>query len=81
MPEQSSPLLTLPEAMRYLRVSRSTLYRLMRDKQLAGHKVGNTWRFYEHDLRACVERDDRPEIVTLSELEFVAAIEKARGTE
>lgn len=47
-------LLTFKEAMSYLRVSRSTLYRLMWSKQLTGHKVGSTWRFYRDDLRACV---------------------------
>jgi len=47
-------LLTFKEAMSYLRVSRSTLYRLMWSGQLTGHKVGSTWRFYREDLRACV---------------------------
>ncbi len=48
-------LLTFKEAMDYLRVSRSTLYRLMWSGQLTGHKVGSTWRFYRDDLRACVQ--------------------------
>jgi len=47
-------LLTFKEAMNYLRVSRSTLYRLMWSGQLTGHKVGSTWRFYRDDLRTCV---------------------------
>jgi excisionase family DNA binding protein len=47
-------LLTFKEAMGFLRVSRSTLYRLMWSGQLTGHKVGSTWRFYREDLRACV---------------------------
>jgi excisionase family DNA binding protein len=50
-------LLTFKEAMVYLRVSRSTLYRLMWSGQLTGHKVGSTWRFYREDLRACVGRE------------------------
>ena len=50
-------LLTFKEAMSYLRVSRSTLYRLMWSGQLTGHKVGSTWRFYRDDLRACVGRE------------------------
>ncbi len=50
-------LLTFKEAMNYLRVSRSTLYRLMWSGQLTGHKVGSTWRFYRDDLRACVGRE------------------------
>lgn len=51
---QDDILLTFKEAMSYLRVSRSTLYRLMWSGQLTGHKVGYTWRFYCEDLRACV---------------------------
>jgi excisionase family DNA binding protein len=54
---QDETLLTFKEAMTYLRVSRSTLYRLMWSGQLTGHKVGSTWRFYRDDLRACVDRD------------------------
>ncbi len=51
---QDDVLLTFKEAMSYLRVSRSTLYRLMWSGQLTGHKVGSTWRFYREDLHACV---------------------------
>lgn len=54
---QDDVLLTFKEAMNYLRVSRSTLYRLMWSGQLSGHKVGSTWRFYREDLRACVGRE------------------------
>ena len=54
---QDDVLLTFKEAMTYLRVSRSTLYRLMWSGQLTGHKVGSTWRFYREDLRACICRE------------------------
>src|SRR5579871_5943976 len=54
---QDDVLLTFKEAMNYLRVSRSTLYRLMWSGQLTGHKVGSTWRFYREDLQACVGRE------------------------
>ncbi len=64
---QDDVLLTFKEAMSYLRVSRSTLYRLMWSGQLTyrlmwsgqltGHKVGSTWRFYREDLRSCVGRE------------------------
>lgn len=51
---QEEVLLTFKEAMGFLRVSRSTLYRLMWSGQLRGHKVGSTWRFYKQDLRSVV---------------------------
>ena len=56
---QDDVLLTFKEAKSYLRVSRSTLYRLMWSGQLTGHKVGSTWRFYRDDLRACVGSEVR----------------------
>ena len=52
---QEETLLTFKEAMNFLRVSRSTLYRLMWSGQLIGHKVGSTWRFYRRDLRQAVQ--------------------------
>lgn len=55
--QEEDVLLTFKEAMGFLRVSRSTLYRLLWTGQLTGHKVGNTWRFYRNDLRACVKQD------------------------
>ena len=58
-PKDTSPtldaLFTFKEAMSYLRVSRSTLYRLMWSRQLTGHKIGSTWRFYLTDLQASVQ--------------------------
>ena len=54
---QDDILLTFKEAMNYLRVSRSTLYRLMWSGQLNGHKVGSTWRFYREDLAEKVRED------------------------
>jgi len=47
-------LLTFKEAMDFLRVSRSTVYRLMWSGQLRGHKVGSTWRFYRSELLEAV---------------------------
>lgn len=52
-------LLIFKEAMNYLRVSRSTLYRLMWSGQLTGHKVGSTWRFMRKDLHKCVNYNVR----------------------
>ena len=54
---QEDVLFTFKEAMGYLRISRSTLYRLMWSGQLTGHKVGSTWRFSQEELRACVRSE------------------------
>jgi excisionase family DNA binding protein len=53
--QEEPSLLTLKEAMAYLRVSRSTLYRLMWAGSITGRKVGRTWRFYRHELALAVE--------------------------
>lgn len=42
------------EAMCYLDVSRSTLYRLLWSEQLPGYKVGSQWRFKKDDLDKCI---------------------------
>jgi len=56
-PAQDDVLLTFKEAQTYLKVSRSTLYRLMWSGDLPSQKVGSTWRFYRADVRACVKRE------------------------
>lgn len=49
-------LMKFKEAMEYLRVSRSTLLRMMEREVIVGHKVGNTWRFWASDVKKCVQR-------------------------
>lgn len=58
-------LLTLKETARLLRVSRSTMMRLLSRGELHGYKVGRTWRFRLDDLpgmrlRRTGERDGHP---------------------
>ncbi len=52
-------LLTSKDAMSYLHISRSTLYRLMKSGRLRGYKAGKNWRFYREDLRRYVGRDSK----------------------
>ena len=49
--QELDPLLTFKETMRYLKVSRSTLLRIMDAQKLQGRKVGNSWRFCVSDVR------------------------------
>ncbi len=57
---QENHLFLFKEAQDYLKVSRSTLYRLMWSGQLLGYKVATTWRFYKHDLDKCIELSPVP---------------------
>lgn len=51
------PLLTNNEAAEYLNVERSTLYRLMRQGELApSARVGKRWRFRPAELDRYLER-------------------------
>jgi excisionase family DNA binding protein len=49
------PLYTRKEAQDYLKVSRSTLNRLLREGILKGFKVGTQWRFTREQLKGCVK--------------------------
>jgi excisionase family DNA binding protein len=49
------PLYTRKEAQKYLRVSRSTLNRLLKEGTLRGFKVGTQWRFTKEQLKGCVK--------------------------
>ena len=41
----ASQMLTAQELAIYLRVNRSTVYRLLKKRQLPGFRIGSEWRF------------------------------------
>jgi excisionase family DNA binding protein len=43
--QSSAKVITVGELSEYLRVHRSTLYRLLKKGQLPGFKIGSDWRF------------------------------------
>jgi excisionase family DNA binding protein len=52
-------ILTLDNVAKYLRVHPSTIYRLLKRKQLPGFKLGRDWRFKRESIdrwRADAER-------------------------
>jgi excisionase family DNA binding protein len=50
-------VLTSEEAAALLRVSRKTLYRLAKNGELPGNKVGRSWRFHRADLIDFLRKD------------------------
>lgn len=40
-------VMTIAELSRYLKVSRSTLYKLSQEGKIPGQKVGRHWRFHK----------------------------------
>ena len=56
----AASVLTVGEVADYLRVSRSTVFRLLKRKELPAFKVGGDWRFNMEEIeRWCAERENR----------------------
>jgi excisionase family DNA binding protein len=47
-------ILTMDELAAYLKLSKSTLYKLAVDEKLPGQKIGKRWRFHKHAIDAWV---------------------------
>ena len=47
MAEPSDHIMTIESLANYLKISRSTLYKLVHDGRLPGQKVGKRWRFHK----------------------------------
>lgn len=43
-------VMTVQEVSEYLKLAKSTIYRLAQEGQLPGRKVGGTWRFSRNSL-------------------------------
>lgn len=52
MPNEHDDVMSIDELARYLKISRSTLYKQVQDGRLPGQKVGKRWRFH----RAAIDR-------------------------
>jgi nitrogen PTS system EIIA component len=58
-PALRNRMLTAQELAAYLRVNRSTVYRLLKKGQLPGFRIGNEWRFRVDEIdRWFKDRDD-----------------------
>ncbi|MFO0775937.1 MAG: helix-turn-helix domain-containing protein [Nitrospiraceae bacterium] len=49
-------IMTVPEVAQFLRVPKSTVYKLARLGQLPASKIGKHWRFFRRDLETWVHR-------------------------
>ena len=45
--QQNDAVMTIEELAAYLKVSKSTLYKLCAENKLPGQKVGRHWRFHK----------------------------------
>jgi excisionase family DNA binding protein len=49
-------VLTIPEVSEYLRVSRQTVYRMLKRGDIPAFRIGGDWRFNIEDLGHWIER-------------------------
>jgi excisionase family DNA binding protein len=57
-------LLTLSEVSSFLKVPKSTIYKLARERRLPGHKVGKHWRFVREEIESWVQSAGVDEVST-----------------
>ena len=54
----SDSIMTINELSTYLKVSKSTLYKLAQEKRLPGQKVGRHWRFHKDAIDDWLRRHE-----------------------
>jgi excisionase family DNA binding protein len=54
-------ILTSEEVCKYLKIPRSSLYKLAGDKEIPAFKVGRHWRFKKEKLDAWLEKQENIE--------------------
>lgn len=59
MDPSSGSILTIDELASYLKIPKSTLYKLAQKGKVPGQKVGRHWRFRKETIDRWLEHDDR----------------------
>ena len=61
--------MTAEEVSEYLRIPRSTIYKLVQEKQLPGFKVGKHWRFRKETFEEWIsERENASSLDSLEKM-------------
>jgi excisionase family DNA binding protein len=50
MGDAMEQLMTIDEVADYMQVSRFTVYRLVKSRQIPGTKIGRQWRFHKEEI-------------------------------
>lgn len=58
-PHQETTVLTIDDLSEYLKISKSTLYKLAQEGALPGQKIGRHWRFHREAVDDWL-RTERP---------------------
>ena len=54
MAENTTPIMTVEEVAELLKLSKITIYKLVKKGQLPGFRVGNSWRFRKDKIMEAV---------------------------
>lgn len=57
---KSDAVMTIEELSKYLKISRSTLYKLAQEGKLPAQKVGRHWRFHRDAVDEWLRQGNRP---------------------
>ena len=57
MAEEQDSVLTIDELSEYLKIPKSTLYKLVQEGKVPGQKVGRHWRFSRRVIDRWLERE------------------------
>jgi len=50
---------TVEEVAKRLKVTKITIYRLLKREEIVGYKVGDSWRIDEKDLKAYIKKQKK----------------------
>jgi len=56
MMEGFGEIMTLEETAKYLKIGKSTLYKMARERKIPGVKIANQWRFKKSDIDKWIEQ-------------------------
>ncbi len=67
MMEGFSEIMTLEETAKYLKIGKSTLYKMAREGKISAVKIANQWRFRKEDIDKWLQEIRNKEILSNKE--------------
>lgn len=64
-----SDILTLKDTAQYLRVTKQTVYNMVKKGRIKAYKVGREWRFFRSDIMEYLESTSRNRILSTKDEE------------
>jgi len=64
MIDRFSEIMTLEETAKYLKIGKSTLYKMAREGKIPAVKIANQWRFRKEDIDKWLQEIRNKEILT-----------------